>query len=325
MKLLITPPFDTPVAPHRLDRNLDLGPILADYGVELVDEPLEADFELLGIGASLDPSLRRLPTDRAILVDGEPPQPDYLLPHFTVEQAAYAALLTPANHLAYAPDGMAFYEPPLPDVPRKREKRVRVIQLATYRSRPGNANDGTHLIVQQEGRLYCHRVLCNLRAEVGRALQKLDPTLIDICGRGWPPDVIIRENSRGGSDFVARRLALVSDYGFDLCWENMEVPHYVSEKFWSAVRSGVLPIYWGPPEFHARLPADSIVDARGYLLPHGGFDVERLRGDLTDMSEVEYLNRLGRLLDWYESLDHESAYASWVEAAHVLGRRLQTL
>ncbi len=325
MKLLVTPSFDSPIAPAALDLHVDLGPILADHGVELVETPAEADFELVGIKASVDPSLRALPIERAILIDGEPPQPEYLLPHFTRDQGRYAALLTPANLLAYAPDGMAFYEPPAPERPRRRTKSDKIVQLATFRSVPGNANDGSALVVQQEGKLYSYRVLCNLRAAVGRAMQQLDPERIDIYGRCWPSDVRISDDSRSAPDFVARRQAIAASYGFDLCWENMEIPHYVSEKFWSALRAGILPIYWGPPEFHAQLPPDSILDARDYLRPHGGFDVERLRGDIVDMSEQEYLARLGRILDWYFSLDPESARISWIASAYVLGERLRRL
>jgi hypothetical protein len=248
-----------------------------------------------------------------------------LLPHYTSDQARYAAVLTPGNLLAYAPDGMAFYEPPTRSAPRRKQKLDRVIQLATFRSRPGNANDGTHLVVQQQNRLYCHRVLCTLRASVGRSLHLLDPEFFHVYGRGWPSDVVVRENSRGGSDFVARRVQLAQDYGFDFCWENMEIPHYVSEKFWSALRAGILPIYWGPPEFHAHLPKDSILDARDYLEPLGGFDFLRLHRDLLEMSEAEYLRRLGTILDWYDSLDTDAAKRSWLESAHVLAQVLTSL
>jgi hypothetical protein len=320
MNLLVTPPFDSPIPPRFLDLRTELIPILAEHGIRVVTDPARADLELAGQAASLDPARHRLPRNRVVIMDGEPPQPEFLLPFYTGQ--GWAGVLCPGNLLAYADDGLAHYDPPLPERPKVTERGMRVVQLATFRSRPGNLNEGKFLLVNPNGEgAFAYRILCNLRVQVGLALQALHPETIDLYGRGWPAGTATVENSRGRLDFLEVRHDIAQRYAFDLCWENMEVPYYVTEKFWSPVRMGVLPIYWGPPEFHNRLPADTLVDARRYL-SGSGYDVGALAYDLRNMSFSEYHRRTERLLDWYYDLPRDSHRRSWVAAAHRMARAL---
>ncbi len=323
MKLLITPPFDSPIAPTMLDPRTELAPILAEYDVEVTDNLVEADLELVGYTAGVDPRRCRLPRQRVVLIDGEPPQPEYLLPHYA--QEGYAAILTPANLQVYDQDCMACYEPPLPERPKVTERGGRIVQLATFRRREGNVNFGTHILVSINGReLFSYRVLCNLRVMVGLAIKQSNPELIDLYGRGWPEGTTVVEESRARSDFLEVRHQIASRYAFDLCWENVEIPYWVSEKFWSPVRMGVLPLYWGPSGIHELVPKDTLIDCRSYL--HGfDYDVEGLVYDVTHMSFEEYARRTETLLDWYYSLPTDSHKQSWLKSAHRLGATLQQL
>lgn len=313
MRLLVTPPFDSPIPPATLPDN-ELASIFAEHGIQVVDDPRQADLELAGFGAICDPSILRLPRERVVLVDGEPAQPQYLLPHYG--WTGFAAIVTPLNG-AYDPDCMAFYEPPTEPVRGPRARKI--VQLATYRTQPGNANGGSHQVVSINGTELCSaRVLCHLRASVGLAIHRSWPDFIDVYGRGWPEGVAVR-NSRARADFVAERQRVAGGYTWDLNFENVAVLGYVSEKFWGALRAGCLPIYWGPSEFMAELPTDSVVDARRWLC-HDGYDVAGLVNELQSMSNAELARRLATLRDWHESLPRDAAHRSWVRSAHRLAR-----
>ena len=82
MKLLLSPPFFNPVPLNGVDLETELKPIWREYGIELVDDPAEADLELAGQLTVREPERMRLPKNRVAILDGEPPQPEYLLPHY---------------------------------------------------------------------------------------------------------------------------------------------------------------------------------------------------------------------------------------------------
>lgn len=320
MKILVTPPFEAPTAPAMLELETELAPILGEHGIEVVTSPTAADLELCGAQGAATPASCRLPRHRVVVVAGRSPHPDRVAPHYVAE--GYAAVLTPVNSKVYEPDCMAFFVPPAGSKPRTSHKRMRIAQLATYQDTPGNANDGTHMFVNVNGRaMYAHRVLGRLRSLLGLTIKQFRDDLIDIYGKGWPAGVEPVEDSRDWGNFLERRHAIAARYGFDLCWESMEIPRYVTEKFWSALRAGALPLYWGPTEFHELLPKDTIVDCRCYERA-GGFDWHALVYDIINMSADEYARRLSTLLDWYHSLPADAARKSHIAAAHALARTL---
>jgi len=61
----------------------------------VVTDPEAADFELVGTWYLQELSHYHLPCERRIVVDGEPPQPEYLLDHYTKNH--WAAVFTPAT------------------------------------------------------------------------------------------------------------------------------------------------------------------------------------------------------------------------------------
>lgn len=317
MRLLITPPFDSPIAPKMLSAD-ELASILAEHSVDVTDDPKRADIELVG-GTQLwsGPEHCRLSRERVVLIDGEPPQPEYLLPHYFVP-IGFAAVLTPANLAVYS-DCFAYYEPPPSKMPEFDGRRG-MCQLATYREMPGNANGGTHLLVTPGGEPWCWRVLCNERADVGRRLHGKEG--FDLYGRGWERvGVDVVDNSRNSSDFLERRHKIARCYRFDLNWENMEIPRYATEKFWSALYAGALPVYWGPPDMHAQLPPETIVDARCYDRGDS-YDLDGLVQELQSFFDDEWRGRAEDLQYWYRDLPRDIAHRSWVKAAHMLGRSL---
>jgi len=320
MNLLITPPFDSPIAPKMLEPQ-ELASILAEHGIHVTDDPKRADLELVG-GVQLwtGSDHCRLPHDRVVLIDGEPPQPEYLQPHYTVDSGHFAHVITPLNG-AYA-DCFAFYDPP-PDERPKLDGKRGLCQLATYRDQLGNCDDGERLVVQVNGDGYAPRVLCNRRVEVALGLR--EPVGVDIFGRGWErAGVRSLYAGRELPNFLEQRHAVSSNYRFDLNWENMEIHHYATEKFWSPLRVGTLPVYWGPPDLHAQVPQDTLVDARRYDMGEH-YDTPGLAVELLHMGDQDWLWRTEALQDWYRSLPRDIGYRSWVKAGHLLGRVLERL
>jgi len=311
MKILITPPFDSPIAPVMLRPEV-FASILSSKGVQVVTDTKQADYELVGTWYLQPNGTYRLPANRWIVVDGEPPQPEYLLPHYG--ENPFKAVFTPATKDVYKGDCMAFYEPPLQRRPSAIRWNRRICQLATYRTQGGNGMNYQWQSGVTNGQAWQYRVLCVRRVTVGLDIREMRPELIDIYGRGWPPGIAV-DNTRNRLDFLAVRHDTCRRYAFDLCWENMEIPNYVSEKFWSPVRMGVLPVYWGPAIFHDMLPDDTIVDCRGR-------SAKGILSEVEGMSFWEYRRRVSRLLDWYYELPRDAHEKSWLRAAYHLAERL---
>lgn len=320
IKLLLTGPFPGPVAPTYLDHRRELAPLLAAYGIRLVDDPGEADWEVCGYLGAVYDGAHRLPRERTLVLDGEPPQPEHLPAVYL--QTGFASVLCPANGKAFAPDGLAFWHPAERGCRRPSRKNPRIVQLATFRSRAGNADGGLSMEVYINGtQRVCCRVLCNQRARVGLAIKQARGELIDIYGRGWPAKAQVVEDSRQGDQWYGRKERILASYGFDLCWENMEIPAYATEKIWQPIRAGVLPLYWGTPDVEAMLPADSAILCRHYAMGNR-FQVSRLIQDLEDMTEQEYLRRVNALCDWYENLPRDAHRQSWLQAARLLAEEV---
>ena len=317
IKVLVSPPFAQSIAIREDPAHLSeiLIPGLARRGIRITDKPAEADWEIAGYQAPEGPEWHRLPKERVIVLDGEVPQPEFINPVFRGGDG-FAAVLSCVNQKIYA-DCFPFFIPPHNHLapPRKRNK---IIQLSTYRSLQVAWMEG---VVNGEDP-FRYRVLCTPRCSLGLAIKERRPQLIDIFGRGWPEGVCV-ENSRSGA-FRARKAEILPSYGFDLCWENMEIPNYVSEKLWDPIAAGILPLYWGPPQIHDILPKESIIDCRSYS--HGAlFDVDRLIRDVEEMSEAEYCERVERLRDWHRSLPVDAQARSLGRAVDLLAREIVRL
>lgn len=62
----------------------------------------------------------------------------------------------------------------------------------------------------------------------------------------------------------ANKQALIADYKFAVCFENIEFPGYVTEKIIDCLVAGVIPIYRGAPDIADFVPKDCYVDARAF-------------------------------------------------------------
>jgi len=76
------------------------------------------------------------------------------------------------------------------------------------------------------------------------------------------------------------RVELAGSYRFVFAFENTEEPHYVTEKVYTGLRSGAVPIYKGAPEVLEHVPKGSIILADEFASPEAlGHHLMRLVDD----------------------------------------------
>jgi len=127
--------------------------------------------------------------------------------------------------------------------------------------------NGNHIPRSLRGQLYGKRI------EAMAHLAKLG--VVDLYGRGWdrwwsyrsmwPP---YWRNYRtlmsiycGGCD---SKYEVLSRYYFSLCFENMAMNGYVTEKLFDCIYSGTIPVYLGAKDIESLIPSDVYVDCRHF-------------------------------------------------------------
>ena len=87
----------------------------------------------------------------------------------------------------------------------------------------------------------------------------------DIAGNNWPEQFTVKEKSGYENQYEKwwiRKLDLLQDYKFNICFENTIHPYYCTEKIWHAITAGCLPIYWGKGTLiYETFPEQSFIDA----------------------------------------------------------------
>lgn len=154
-------------------------------------------------------------------------------------------------------------------------KPWRAVMLATYRKRRDGAWSRikrTLVGIIPHQRFAAHeysplriggRDIDLLQARQSLALHLQERGFCDIYGRGWPPDVRLRGESRLGAWREAKN-AILENYGVNVALENTDISHYVSEKIWDAVREACLPVYHGASNgIYDDFPKGSFVEAAG--------------------------------------------------------------
>ncbi|HEX4916933.1 MAG TPA: glycosyltransferase family 10 [Limnobacter sp.] len=101
------------------------------------------------------------------------------------------------------------------------------------------------------------------RIEAVAALQAVGA--IDLYGRGWG-DTFSRHNAwwpywknrstiraayRG---MCSSKMDVLSRYRFSLCFENMPMQGYITEKIFDCFYAGTVPVYWGAPDIAEHIP-----------------------------------------------------------------------
>lgn len=148
--------------------------------------------------------------------------------------------------------------------------------------------------------------LTEYRQRVARDLQKKYKSC-DICGRGWPKDIKVTEESRGVG-WQLRKHDVMSDYKFNIALENTIAPNYVTEKIWQALKAACVPLAYGKSGLADVLRPTSFIDCSGLRT---GDDVFRV---ISSLSEED---RVGFVRSAYE--DYVSIAAKWTKAEILQG------
>jgi hypothetical protein len=125
--------------------------------------------------------------------------------------------------------------------------------------------------------------LCYLRNQI--ALNGYYLGKVDIYGRGWP-EGISKEDSRS-KNRVERKGEILSNYHFNLCFENTNYPYYCTEKIWESIKYGCLPIYYGKGNsIYEDFPKESFLDYSDFN------DTEALFKYVDNISVSEFIERM---------------------------------
>ncbi len=129
-----------------------------------------------------------------------------------------------------------------------------------------------------------------LYTERRRALARLAralPDQFDFYGMGWEGTALGRSSCYRGE--AKDKASVFSRYRFALVYENAQVPGYVSEKIWDAMRSGCVPVYLGAPNVGAYVPEACFVDRRRFASDAA------LAAHLATVTEAEHDKRLAAI------------------------------
>lgn len=185
-----------------------------------------------------------------------------------------------------------------------REKRIVVI-------------NGNHKPKLRAAELYSKRI------EAMASLATLG--IVDLYGRGWAkwwsrssmwlPYWLNRKTLMSiYQGECESKYAVLSHYQFCLCFENMEMQGYVTEKIFDCLYSGTIPLYWGAPDIEALIPCEAYVDARKYSSWQEMW--EAVEG-MTD-AEVNTMREAGRLY-----LDSSEFIKYYNSIADILGKGIK--
>jgi alpha(1,3/1,4) fucosyltransferase len=112
----------------------------------------------------------------------------------------------------------------------------------------------------------------------------------DLYGIGWNKPVTYSQRFlklpfpfyKSYKGMINDKSEVYPKYRFALCYENAQVPGYVTEKIFDCLRCDCIPIYLGAPNITEYVPKDTFIDRRNFT------DDEELAKFLIKMTEVEF-------------------------------------
>jgi hypothetical protein len=144
--------------------------------------------------------------------------------------------------------------------------------------------NSNHKPKSRSGELYSKRI----EAMVALA----DLNAVDLYGRGW--ERWWSRSSQWAPYWMNRRklmsiykgecqskYEILSNFRFCLCFENMEMNGYVTEKIFDCLYAGTIPVYLGAQNIDFIIPPDSYINARNFL------SWSDMWSKLKSMSEIE--------------------------------------
>lgn len=105
------------------------------------------------------------------------------------------------------------------------------------------------------------------------------------------PDPLLAAARRAFRGQAASKAATLGQYRFAICFENMILKGWITEKMFDCFFAGTVPVYWGAPDIEAYVPAECFIDMRTfagyeelrrYLQSLGPRDVRRYKENARD-------------------------------------------
>jgi len=131
----------------------------------------------------------------------------------------------------------------------------------------------------QLGQLRIPGTIQNLKRAVQKQWQRIRPV---------PVLEAARQVYRGS---VPSKLDTLAEYKFALCFENVTMNGWITEKIFDCFVSGTVPIYWGAPDVERYVPQSCFIDMRqfsgygelrGYLKSLKGDEIQQYRQNARD-------------------------------------------
>jgi len=79
--------------------------------------------------------------------------------------------------------------------------------------------------------------------------------IMDLYGKGWP---------QGYAPEIRDKIACIENYKYAVCFENLAMPGYVTEKIIDCLVAGVVPIYFGAPDIGEIIPKHLYINFRHF-------------------------------------------------------------
>jgi hypothetical protein len=109
------------------------------------------------------------------------------------------------------------------------------------------------------------------------------------------PDPMLVAARRVYRGIAHPKAEVLGGYTFALCFENMVLKGWVTEKIFECFAAGTIPIYWGAPDVQDYIPPECFIDMRNFV----GY--EELRQFLKSMSAHEIMRYKRSARDFMES------------------------
>lgn len=78
------------------------------------------------------------------------------------------------------------------------------------------------------------------------------------------PDPLLAAARRAWRGPAASKSQTISGYTFAICFENMVLKGWITEKIFDCFFAGTIPVYWGAPEINQVIPPECYVDMRQF-------------------------------------------------------------
>jgi hypothetical protein len=82
--------------------------------------------------------------------------------------------------------------------------------------------------------------------------------------RRWRPDPVLEAARRAYRGPAESKSATLGRYRFAVCFENMILNGWITEKIFDCFYVGTIPIYWGAPDIDDHVPAECFIDMRRF-------------------------------------------------------------